>query len=107
MVDPKTNEITDRRVMALLSGGGYADFAKVNKDHIIDVPPSVSFEQAAAIPEAFITAYQLLHTIAHIKEGETALILAGASGVGTSMIQLCNLAGASAVAVSSSHAKLE
>ena len=43
--------------MALLSGGGYADFAKVHKDHIIDVPKTISFAQAAAIPEAFITAY--------------------------------------------------
>lgn len=86
LVDPRTNEVTDRRVMALLSGGGYADFAKVHKNHFIDVPSSVSFEQAAAIPEAFITAFQLLHTVGNIKEGETALILAGASGVGTSMI---------------------
>ena len=57
LVDPETNEITDRRVMALLSGGGYADFAKVHKDHILDVPKTISFAQAAAIPEAFITAY--------------------------------------------------
>ena len=57
LVDPKTNEITDRRVMALMSGGAYADFAKVHKDHIIDIAPSISFAQAAAIPEAWITAY--------------------------------------------------
>ena len=57
LVDPKTNVITDRRVMALLSGGGYAQFAKVHKDHIIDIPEELSFETAACIPEKFLTAY--------------------------------------------------
>ena len=67
----------------------------------------MSFEDAAAIPEAWTTAYQLLFQVARIKEDETALILAGASGVGTSMIQLCKMAGAHSIAVSSSHGKLE
>ena len=58
----------------------------MHKNHIIDIPDELSFEKAACIPEAFITAYQLLIHIAKIKEDETALILAGASGVGTSMI---------------------
>ena len=66
MVDPKTNVITDRRVMALLSGGGYAQFAKVHKDHVIDIPDELSFETAACIPEKFLTAYQILHHIADI-----------------------------------------
>lgn len=57
LVDPKTNEITDRKVMALLSGGGYAQFAKVNKDHIMNVPAGMSFAEAASIPEAWTTAY--------------------------------------------------
>ena len=107
VVDPQTNVVTDRRVMALLSGGGYAQFAKVNKDHLIDIPEELSFETAACIPEKFLTAYQLLYHIANIQEDETALILAGASGVGTSMIQLCNYAGASSIAISSSEEKLE
>jgi tumor protein p53-inducible protein 3 len=107
VVDPKTNVITDRRVMALLSGGGYAQFAKVHKDHVIDIPEELSFETAACIPEKFLTSYQILHKIADIQEDETVLILAGASGIGTSMIQLCNYAGASSIAISSSDAKLE
>ena len=44
LVDPKTNEITDQAVMALLSGGGYADFVKVHKDHVMRVPDNISFE---------------------------------------------------------------
>jgi tumor protein p53-inducible protein 3 len=43
--------------MALLSGGGYAQFAKVNKDHYMSIPEGLSFESAAAIPEAWATAY--------------------------------------------------
>ena len=42
MVDPETNEVSDQKVMALLSGGGYADFAKVHKDHLIKIPESMS-----------------------------------------------------------------
>ena len=59
-MDPENNEVTDKRVMALLSGGGYADFAKVHKDHLIEVPESLGWTEAAAIPEAWITAVQLL-----------------------------------------------
>lgn len=59
LVDPDTNKITDRKVMALLSGGGYADYVRVPKDHIIDVPDGMTLEEAASIPEAWITAYQL------------------------------------------------
>ena len=57
LVDPISNEITDKKVMALMSGGGYAQFAKVNKHHIMNIPEGLSFESAAAIPEAWITAY--------------------------------------------------
>lgn len=59
---------------------------KVHKDHLMPVPHNYEFIQAAAIPEAFITAYQLLFKIAQIKKGETALVLAGASGIGTCLI---------------------
>jgi tumor protein p53-inducible protein 3 len=67
------------------------------------IPKGFSFTTAAAIPEAWITAYQLLFKVARVKEGETALILAGASGVGTCLIQLVKYAGASCIAVSSSE----
>ena len=72
----------------------------------MNVPEGLSFEEAAAIPEAWATAYQLLFQVAKIQEDETALVLAGASGVGTSMIQLCKMAGAHSIAISSSHSKL-
>jgi len=107
LVDPQTNQVTGEKVMALVSGGAYAQYVKVHKDHLMQLPKNMDFATSAAIPEAWITAYQLLHKIAKIKEGETALILAAASGVGTCLIQLCKYAGASSIAVSSSYDKLQ
>lgn len=53
----------DDRVMALLSGGGYAEYVAVPEDLLMSVPPNLTFCQAAAIPEAWLTAFQLLDLI--------------------------------------------
>jgi len=79
------------RVMALLSGGGYAQYTAINQKMAIRIPDEMDFETAAAIPEAFLTAYQTLFTIGNLEAGQRVLVHAGASGVGTSAIQLCNL----------------
>eukprot|EP01101_Sappina_pedata_P002372 TRINITY_DN12618_c0_g1_i1.p1 TRINITY_DN12618_c0_g1~~TRINITY_DN12618_c0_g1_i1.p1 ORF type:complete len:354 (+),score=124.32 TRINITY_DN12618_c0_g1_i1:21-1082(+) len=86
------------RVMALLPGGGYAEYVNVNEAHLLPIPDSLAFEQAAAIPEVWLTAYQLLHLVANVKKGDTVLIHAAASGVGTALIQLCLSAGATPIA---------
>lgn len=69
-------------------------------------PKNLSLEQVAAIPEVFLTAYQLLHLVAAGKSGETALVLAAASGVGTALIQLAKLANIKTIAVASTNDKL-
>jgi tumor protein p53-inducible protein 3 len=81
------------RVMALLAGGGQA--AKVAVDHrlLMQIPERLSFEEAAAIPEVFLTAYQTLFLEGEAKDSDTVLIHAGASGVGTAAIQLAKAAG--------------
>ncbi|KAK3538348.1 hypothetical protein QTP70_035217 [Hemibagrus guttatus] len=79
------------KVMALLSGGGYAQYVAVPEELLMPVPSHLTLYEAAAIPEAWLTAYQLLHFIARVKEGESVLIHAGASGVGTAAIQLARL----------------
>ncbi|XP_060790493.1 quinone oxidoreductase PIG3 isoform X1 [Neoarius graeffei] len=79
------------KVMALLSGGGYAQYVAVPEELLMPVPSHLTLYEAAAIPEAWLTAYQLLHLIAQVKEGESVLIHAGASGVGTAAIQLAYL----------------
>ncbi|MEM7572468.1 MAG: NAD(P)H-quinone oxidoreductase [Bacteroidota bacterium] len=81
-------------VCALLDGGGYAQLVTVPQDRLLRLPTNLSFTKAAAIPEAWLTAYQALHWIAQLKAGETVLIHAGASGVGSAAIQLVRLAGA-------------
>lgn len=81
-------------VCALVGGGGYAQQITVDESMLLRLPERLSFTKAAAIPEVFLTAYQALHWIAGVEEGDTVLIHAGASGVGTAAIQLCRLAGA-------------
>jgi putative PIG3 family NAD(P)H quinone oxidoreductase len=77
------------RVMALLAGGGYAEKARVPAAQAMAIPQGLSFEEAAAIPEAFLTAWLNLFMLAALKAGEVAVIHAGGSGVGTAALQLC------------------
>ena len=76
------------RVCGLLPGGGYAEYCIIRADHILKVPDTFSFEEAAAVPEVYLTAYQAAIWLGKLAEGETILIHAGASGVGTAAIQL-------------------
>ncbi len=82
------------RVFGLVPGGGYAEYCLINESMANKIPTNLSFEQAAAIPEVFLTAYQSLISIAKLKKGETVLIHAGASGVGTASIQIAKEIGA-------------
>ncbi|MEM7109386.1 MAG: NAD(P)H-quinone oxidoreductase [Bacteroidota bacterium] len=95
------------RVMALLAGGGYAEYVSVNENLVMPVPKNVDLTDAAGIPEAFITAYQILFEIAKVKTQEWVLIHAGASGVGTAAIQLCKAVGAKCIATVRSNEKVE
>ncbi|KAM6961317.1 quinone oxidoreductase PIG3-like [Aplochiton taeniatus] len=95
------------KVMALLSGGGYAEYVSVPEPLLMRVPLHLSLYQAAAIPEAWLTAFQLLHLVAHVKEGEVVLVHAGASGVGTAAVQLALLAGAVPIVTAGSSEKLK
>lgn len=81
------------RVCALLSGGGYAEQVAVPAGQVLRIPPEMSFEMAAAIPEVFATAYLNLYREAALQPGERVLVHAGASGVGTASIQLCRAFG--------------
>lgn len=75
-------------VFGLLGGGGYAEYCTIDYRMARPVPENVSFEEAAGIPEVFLTAYQALFLLGRLKKHETVLIHAGASGVGTAAIQL-------------------
>jgi tumor protein p53-inducible protein 3 len=95
------------RAMALLGGGGYAERAVVDFRSAIHTPAALSEEEAAAFPEVFLTAFLNLFMLAEIKEGETALIHGGSSGVGTAAIQLLRLAGARAIVTAGNPNKCE
>lgn len=101
-VGEKVNGVqTGDRVCALLDGGGYAEYALVHEDMLISMPDEMSFEEAAAIPEVFLTAYQSLVQHMNLQSGETILIHAGASGVGTAAIQIAKAIGAHVIVTAS------
>lgn len=78
-----------QRVCALLSGGGYAEYVTAPSSQVVRIPDGLDFIHATALPEVFATAYVNLFLEAQLKPGESALLHAGASGVGTAAIQLC------------------
>jgi tumor protein p53-inducible protein 3 len=95
------------RAMALLPGGGYADEAVVDAGSAMHVPDALSDEEAAAIPEVFLTAFLNLFLLARLREGETVLIHGGGSGVGTAATTLAKLAGARVIVTAGSREKCE
>ncbi|MFD1349136.1 NAD(P)H-quinone oxidoreductase [Oceanobacillus caeni] len=96
------------RVMGLVNGGGYAEYAVMPANRALKIPDNLSFEEAAAIPEVFLTAYQTLYWIGKLKRHETVLIHAGASGVGTAAIQLAKqVSDAKVIVTAGSKERLE
>ena len=81
------------KVCALLGGGGYAEYANVKYDMLMPVPENCSMIEAAAMPEAFATAYLNLFIEGNIKEGDTLLMNAGASGLASVIIPMAKAFG--------------
>lgn len=95
------------RVFGLLPGGGYAEYAVIPEAMAMPVPVSFTFEQAAAVPEVFLTAFQTLFWIGRLQAGETVLIHSGGSGVGTAAIQLAADAEATVLTTTGTEEKCE
>lgn len=95
------------RVCALLAGGGYAEQAVVDQGSALKMPENLSFEQAAAIPEVFATAWLNLFIEAGLQPGERVVLHAGASGVGTAAIQLCRAFGSESFVTAGAADKIE
>lgn len=95
------------RVMGLVGGGGYAEHVVVPEREAIRIPDGMSFEEAGAVPEVFITAHDALFTQLGLGLGERLLIHAVGSGVGTAALQLARVAGATVFGTSRSAWKLE
>ena len=89
----KSNWEIGDKVCALLGGGGYAEYANVKYDMLMPVPKNCTMIEAAAIPEAFATAYLNLFIEGKIKEGDTLLMNAGASGLASVIIPMAKAFG--------------
>lgn len=95
------------RVMGIVGGGGHAEYLCVHEREAMPVPKAMSWEDAAAIPEVFLTAYDALFNRLALRTGETLLIHAVGSGVGTAALQIARVAGARVVGTARSPEKLE
>lgn len=95
------------RVMGLLAGGGYAEYAAVPRGQLLPIPGELSWIEAAAIPEAFLTAADALFERGRLATGERVLIHAAGGGVGTAALQLARAAAAAWIAGTASAGKLE
>ncbi len=76
------------RVMALVGGGGYAEYAVAFENHLMPIPESMSYEEAACVNESYITAFLNVFMIGGLKDGQTAIFHGGGGGVNTAAIQL-------------------
>jgi tumor protein p53-inducible protein 3 len=95
------------RAMALLPGGGYAEEAVVHHGSAMHVPPALSFEEAGALPEVFLTSFLNIFMLGEIPPGGSALVHGGGSGVGTASITLLKEAGMRAFVTAGSDEKCQ
>jgi putative PIG3 family NAD(P)H quinone oxidoreductase len=93
------------RAMALLAGGGYAEEVVVHAGSALPVPTSLTLEEAAAVPEVFLTVFLNVFQLAALPEGGSVLVHGGGSGIGTASIQLVKHAGGTIVVSAGSAAK--
>lgn len=95
------------RVMALVSGGGYAQYCAAHESHAIAIPDNLSFAEASAVPETFFTVWHNVFERGRLKSGETLLVHGGTSGIGTAAIQLAKAFGARVITTAGSAEKCE
>jgi NADPH2:quinone reductase len=95
------------RVCALLAGGGYAEYCAVPAVQCLPVPQGITLSDAAAIPETFFTVWTNVFELGHLQAGERLLVHGGASGIGTTAIQLAKALGAEVYATAGSDTKTQ
>src|SRR5690606_22921942 len=87
--------------------GGYAEYAVVHETNALRVPPTMTLEEAGAVPETYFTVWTNVFQRGALKAGETLLIHGGSSGIGTTAIQLAKAFGATVIVTAGSADKLE
>jgi NADPH2:quinone reductase len=95
------------QAMALVVGGGYAEYCVAVEGHALPIPPGLSVAEAAAIPETFFTVWHNVFERGALKAGETLLVHGGSSGIGTAAIQLAKSFGARVIVTAGTAEKCE
>ncbi len=95
------------KIVGFQSDGGYAEYVKVPAENIIEISDTLTFEEWAAVPLVFLTAWHMLKTRAALRAGETVLIHAAGSGIGSAAIQIAKLSGAEVITTAGTDKKLE
>ena len=99
--------VSGSRAMALLSDGGHAEYIVVDEKMLMPIPDKMAFESAAAIPEQWMTAFQLLRLVGEVQAGDNVLIHAGGSGVGCAAVQLARAFGATPFVTAGTKEKID
>ncbi|WP_313558638.1 NAD(P)H-quinone oxidoreductase [Agrobacterium cavarae] len=89
------------RVMGIVGGGAYAQYARLDSGMAAAIPAGLSFIEAAAVMESFVTGWEALAHLGHVAKGETVLVHAAAGGIGSAAVQLAKAAGATVLATAS------
>lgn len=96
-----------QRVFGLVGGGAYAQYCVMDAQMAMVIPENLSYQEAAAIPEAFFTANETLFTLGELKKDESVLIHAAGSGVGTAGVQMAHYVGAKVYGTTGSAEKIQ
>lgn len=95
------------RVLGLTNGGAYAEYCVIETTQAVTLPSQLDFVEGAALPEAYFTSHESLVEVGGLQKGQTVLIHAGASGIGTGALQICREMGATALFTTSTQHKIE
>jgi NADPH:quinone reductase-like Zn-dependent oxidoreductase len=94
-------------LFGVMVDGGYAEYVKSPEMNVIPIPGDLNYDEAAAVPLVYTTAWHMLFTRAGLKPGEDVLVVGAGSGVGMAAIQICKLVGARVIATAGADWKLE
>lgn len=103
----RDDQCSDYKIIGYGNDGGYAEFVRVSRTHLVRKPAGMTFEEAASFPLVFETAYHMLVTKARVGPGDTVLVLAANSGVGIAAVQIAKLFGAKVIATAGGAEKAE
>jgi NADPH:quinone reductase-like Zn-dependent oxidoreductase len=106
LIDP-VDRVGQGGLIGEVSHGGLAEYCGVAAHHLVALPDSISYEQAACLPVAYGTALRMMYTIGDIQAGDKVMILGASGGVGTCAVQLAKRRGCEVIACASSQSKLD